>query len=271
MSLELRQPGVLRLVAYSIVALWCLLAVFPLLWITVMSIKLPTDAFADSPLAVLTGATTIERRGGWTVADAIVALLSVFFVWFAARRASATFPFKNSHAQRRRVMTLLSVLLALGVSVVIGPALAGWLESYAAWLAKPVVGVTGEHYRYIWTEQGFVTNFKNSIVISASVVALSLTVGTFAAYALARANMNWAFWLLVAALVFRALPHSVLAAGYLPVFLESAQYLQPLFGSSAPTLYGQPLARDYGARSDQSAVHAVVIACVFQAGATRSG
>lgn len=242
MSLGLRQPGVLRLVANGIVVLWCLLAVFPLLWITVMSFKLPTDAFADNPLAVLVGVTTIERRGGWTVADALVVLLAVCFVWFAARYASATFTFKNVDEQRRKLMKPLSALIALGVALFIGPELAGWLESCATWLAEPVIGVTGEHYRDVWTEQGFFTHFKNSIVISASVVTLSLTIGTLAAYALARANMNWSFWLLVAALVFRALPHSVLAAGYLPVFLESAQYLQPLLGRSAPTLYGQPLA-----------------------------
>ena len=37
-------------------------------------------------------------------------------------------------------------------------------------------------------------------------------------------------------------PHSVLVAGYLPVFMHSREILEPIFGSSAPTLYGQPWA-----------------------------
>ena len=48
--------------------------------------------------------------------------------------------------------------------------------------------------------------------------------------------------ILIVALVFRALPHSVLVAGYLPVFINSAEILRPILGENAPTLYGQPLA-----------------------------
>ncbi len=44
------------------------------------------------------------------------------------------------------------------------------------------------------------------------------------------------------ALVFRALPHSVLVSGYLPWFINSAEWLSPFFGEVAPTLYGQPWA-----------------------------
>ncbi len=56
------------------------------------------------------------------------------------------------------------------------------------------------------------------------------------------------------ALVFRALPHSVLVTGYLPPFLQSRELLQPLwdsgfagwflrlFAEAPPTLYGKPLA-----------------------------
>ena len=51
-----------------------------------------------------------------------------------------------------------------------------------------------------------------------------------------------AFWLLIIALVFRALPHSVLVAGYLPPFINSAEILRPFLGDAAPTLYGQPWA-----------------------------
>ena len=57
-----------------------------------------------------------------------------------------------------------------------------------------------------------------------------------------RSGSGIAFWILIAALIFRALPHSVLVAGYLPVFVNSAEILRPILGEAAPTLYGQPLA-----------------------------
>lgn len=50
------------------------------------------------------------------------------------------------------------------------------------------------------------------------------------------------FWRLIAALIFRALPHSVLVAGYLPPFINSAEFLRPFLGDAAPTLYGKPWA-----------------------------
>ncbi|WP_204310740.1 hypothetical protein, partial [Escherichia coli] len=53
---------------------------------------------------------------------------------------------------------------------------------------------------------------------------------------------NMAFWILLLALVFRALPNSVLVSGYLPVFINSAEILRPILGDAAPTLYGKPWA-----------------------------
>ena len=116
------------------------------------------------------------------------------------------------------------------------------------------IGVTFEHYWAVWVTQHFYRNLLNSAVVTFGVVTISLSVGTLAGYALARTRSVLAFWLLVAALVFRALPHSVLVTGYVPAFLNSAAWLQPLwdwpltgwlfqlFSARAPTLYGQPLA-----------------------------
>jgi trehalose/maltose transport system permease protein len=113
---------------------------------------------------------------------------------------------------------------------------------------------TIEHYEAVWVRQEFYRNFFNSMMVTFGVVAISLTVGTLAGYALARTGSNLAFWLLILALIFRALPHSVLVTGYLPPFLQSREILMPLwtspysawffqlFGPAPPTLYGQPLA-----------------------------
>ena len=44
--------------------------------------------------------------------------------------------------------------------------------------------------------------------------------GTLGGYALARSGYRYAFWLLIAALVFRAMPHITLVSGYLLPFFE---------------------------------------------------
>lgn len=113
---------------------------------------------------------------------------------------------------------------------------------------------TTEHYKAVWVRQEFYRNFINSLIITIGVVTVSLTVGTLAGYALARTGSTLAFWILIVALIFRALPHSVLVTGYLPVFVNSREWLTPLwtspysgwffqmFSAAPPTLYGQPLA-----------------------------
>lgn len=164
------RPAWLRAASGAFLALWLLIAVFPLLWTGLMSLRQPVDALSSNPLDVLFGATTFD------------------------------------------------------------------------------------HYRAVWVTHGFWRNFLNSAFVTAGVVLLSLSVGTLAGYAFARTDTRIAFGLLVVALVFRALPHSVLVAGYLPVFLNSREILAPLWAWPAtswllgalapapPTLYGQPWA-----------------------------
>lgn len=60
-------------------------------------------------------------------------------------------------------------------------------------LATPVMGVTGEHYRSVWVEFEFYRNFLNSLMITAGVVTVSLTVGTLAGFGLARCRARVAF------------------------------------------------------------------------------
>ena len=58
------------------------------------------------------------------------------------------------------------------------------------------------------------------MIVTFGVVTVSLSVGTLAGYGLARSTSKIAFWLLLIALVFRALPHSVLVTGYLRFFIN---------------------------------------------------
>jgi multiple sugar transport system permease protein len=169
-SRTLASPFWLKATSNGFLLLWLVAAIFPLLWILLMSFRAPVDALSANPMNVLFGKTTFE------------------------------------------------------------------------------------HYHAVWVTHGFWRNFLNSLMITAGVVTISLTVGTLAGYALARANSNIAFWLLILALIFRALPHSVLVTGYLPPFLNSRELLGPLwesgltgwffrlFSAAPPTLYGQPWA-----------------------------
>ena len=166
----LAQPLWLRLTSGSFLLLWLVIALFPLLWIMLMSFRNPVDALSSNPMTVIFGTTTFD------------------------------------------------------------------------------------HYKAVWVTHGFWRNFLNSLMITAGVVTVSLTVGTLAGYGLARSSSNLAFWLLIVALIFRALPHSVLVTGYLPPFLNSREFLGPLWDSALsgwffklfsavpPNLYGQPWA-----------------------------
>ena len=58
------------------------------------------------------------------------------------------------------------------------------------------------------------------MIVVVSVVVISLTLGTLGGYALARSGKKYAFYLLMLALVFRAMPHITLVSGYLLPFFE---------------------------------------------------
>jgi multiple sugar transport system permease protein len=79
---------------------------------------------------------------------------------------------------------------------------------------------TGDGYHGSWIEQGFWKAVVNTAIVTACVVTISLTLGTLGGYALARSGFRYAFWLLIAALVFRAMPHVTLVSGYLLPFFQ---------------------------------------------------
>jgi trehalose/maltose transport system permease protein len=77
---------------------------------------------------------------------------------------------------------------------------------------------TGEGYWGAWVAQDFWKAALNSSIVVFFVVIISLTMGTLGGYALARSGYRYTFWILIAALVFRAMPHVSLVSGYLPWF-----------------------------------------------------
>ena len=71
-----------------------------------------------------------------------------------------------------------------------------------------------------WTEGEFGRAALNTIIVTISVVSISLFLGTLGAYALSRSTYKYTFWILIAALIFRAMPHITLVSGYLFPFFQ---------------------------------------------------
>ena len=79
---------------------------------------------------------------------------------------------------------------------------------------------TPDAYVGAWVAQEFWRAALNTIIVVVCVVMISLTFGTLAAYALSRSTYRYAFWLLIIALIFRAMPPITLVSGYLLPFYQ---------------------------------------------------
>ena len=236
---SLQLSTTLKLLSNGFLSIWCLIAVFPLLWITLMSLKYPLDAFSANPLVVIFGPGTLAAGASVSLFDLLLVILWVAVAFLGIKRWQAE---KNLGSKNWLYLaTSIGWLFAAVILAELSEALKDLLGA-DFFLMTPLLGMTTEHFQSVWIEQEFYRQFLNSLFVTTGVVTISLTVGTLAGYGLARSGSNWAFWILMTALVFRALPHSVLVSGYLPWFINSAEWLRPIFGEAAPTLYGQPWA-----------------------------
>ncbi|MGC1505098.1 MAG: carbohydrate ABC transporter permease [Sulfitobacter sp.] len=99
---------------------------------------------------------------------------------------------------------------------------ADWMN--ALWGTRTLIetdgSYTGAGYEGAWVEKEFWRAAMNTGIIVFFTVIISLTLGTLGGYALARSGYRYAFWLLMLALVFRAMPHITLVSGYLLPFFE---------------------------------------------------
>ena len=79
------QPFALKAISTLFILVWCLIACFPLLWITIMSLKLPLDAFDSNFFNVLVGPVTLQFKNGVSLASFLaITLLSLYF--YSCRR-----------------------------------------------------------------------------------------------------------------------------------------------------------------------------------------
>ena len=99
---------------------------------------------------------------------------------------------------------------------------ADWLNSLRGTLTLTETGgqFTGDGYYGAWIQEEFWRAALNTLIVCICVVTISLTCGTLAGYSLSRSPYRYAFWLLLFALIFRAMPPVTLVSGYLLPFFE---------------------------------------------------
>ena len=83
---------------------------------------------------------------------------------------------------------------------------------------KWIAPFTFDNYTRLWIGQEFYRNFLNTALVTVFTVTISLTVGCLAGYALSRDRGAMGFWLLLVALMFRAIPHSSLLPSFFTIF-----------------------------------------------------
>tara|TARA_Y100001960_G_C14775097_1_gene882665 strand:- start:686 stop:1822 length:1137 start_codon:yes stop_codon:yes gene_type:complete len=236
---SLKQPIALKISSSLFVIIWCLVASFPIAWIAIMSIKLPVDAFSSNPLTVILGPLTSTERNSLSFQDLLFCIL--FIIVFYKFRGQL-YKFYNKYINFSHIINISFFYI---FSIIVFYFLFRFFSYFTPVIdvfSIKVLGYTFEHYQTVWMERGFLNYFKNSVIVTLGVVIVSLTFGTLAGFALARSKSPIAFWILVIALIFRALPHSILVAGYLPFFMNSAEILKPIMGELAPTFFGKPFA-----------------------------
>ena len=236
---SLKQSLSLQLTSSFFVFLWCLIASFPIFWITIMSIKLPVDAFSSNPITVIFGPLTSQERASLSSNDLIILSLLIFAFYKLKLKILSIF---NQVLHFNFILKVPFFYLCLSILFLFLFKALNFLLEQVNFVDFEILGFTFEHYKTVWFERDFLKYFWNSVIVTSGVVIVSLTFGTLAGFALARYKSSLAFWILVIALVFRALPHSILVAGYLPFFMNSSEILRPLLGDLAPTLFGKPFA-----------------------------
>lgn len=96
-----------------------------------------------------------------------------------------------------------------------------WNAVYGArTIAQTGSAFTADGYHGAWVVRNFSAAVVNTMIVTVCVVIVSLTFGTLGGYALARSGHRYTFWLLMIALVFRAMPPITLVSGYLLPFFQ---------------------------------------------------
>ena len=127
---------------------------------------------------------------------------------------------KKSPALQTLVFAGLILWLILASLPIVWTAIISFRHYVDAFSApvKWVAPFTFDNYVNLWIGKEFYRNFLNTAIVTIGTVTISLTVGCLAGYALSRYRGAVGFWLLLIALVFRALPHSTLLPSFFTIF-----------------------------------------------------
>lgn len=238
-------------ILYLLAGLWVVIAAFPFAWTVWGSFKFETDFFGAWTKNI-SGEDTGREYGTYFTADGY----AIAFSW----------PIET-------VPTLAEVepfLARLSTDQLEHPSIAPLFDAISN-ERRPSNGELRQFSRWLRSEarQGpdrfskntmqFVTELEeeraanvsgkdfgraviNTLVVTLSVVVISLTFGTLGGYALARSTAKYAFWILIIALVFRAMPHITLVSGYMePLFATQISEIK-IFGLTVieeGTLWGR--------------------------------
>jgi trehalose/maltose transport system permease protein len=99
---------------------------------------------------------------------------------------------------------------------------ADWMNAIFGTFTQVETGgaFTTQGYYGAWVQEEFWRAALNTLIVVTCVVVISLTFGTLGGYALSRSPHRYAFWLLIIALIFRAMPPITLVSGYLLPFFQ---------------------------------------------------
>jgi trehalose/maltose transport system permease protein len=100
--------------------------------------------------------------------------------------------------------------------------IADWTDALTGDKTRETHGTpfTGAGYEGAWVQEEFWRAVFNTAIVCFFVVTISLTLGTLGGYALSRSGYRYTFWLLILALIFRAVPPITLVTGYLLPFFQ---------------------------------------------------
>jgi len=254
-----RQNPSLAILLYTLAAVWVLIAAFPFAWTVWGSFKFETDFFGRWTKPI-TGESTQREYGTYFTADGYNIAFSL---------PVETIPPLDD---------VLPVIEGLDAADQDHPAVApilqavaleatptnGELRQFARWLknktglddtAQAFVAQQAEGRLDNISGKGFGQAVRNTLIVTLCVVVISLTFGTLGGYALARSTAKYAFWILIIALVFRAMPHITLVSGY----------MEPLFATRVPEvkLFGWTLIEE-GTLWGRTFISVIVLVAINQ-------
>ena len=87
MSKSLRLPFGAHVSAWVLLCVWTVVALFPLAWLLVMSLRLPRDAFDPNIVVALLGPATQELVGGVSAVGITLFVLLIVYGLVIARYA----------------------------------------------------------------------------------------------------------------------------------------------------------------------------------------